>query len=194
MDMDCGREAGPAQTNALTNPDPLNRPLIDVSICGIPYQALLDIGADRILVSDQLPGIAVEPIPNAALLLAAQNHQLVISGKTRLEMQIGPQTYPITAYVVPGLPSALILGMPFLVHEQAVVDAARSCFYLGTRTRQTIYWREPPRPKTGLVKVPEVTDDQPTELGDLLREFQDVFETGLQQPTTKNHPTQDSPE
>lgn len=77
-----GNVGGPNRAHTLqtyTNP---NRPIVDVIINGKIYRALIDSGADMILVSDTISDLQIEPCSDNMLHLATKGHEAQVMGRT----------------------------------------------------------------------------------------------------------------
>lgn len=162
-----------------------NRPIVDVYIHGEKYSALIDSGADMVLVSDHIPNLPIEKCAGITLHLATKGHEAPVHSKTRVPVTIGNLQCTLNAHVMRGMNDDIILGSPFLRQEKAIIDYDRCCVYLGAQDRQTIYWRMPSKQAVRLITLPTLEPNHPPALDYLIDEFQDLFETGLQQPTTR---------
>lgn len=162
-------------------------PVIKVKFNGHIFSALIDTGAGVNVINNKL---ITEYTPNSGmnLQLAAGSSQTPVLGLASCQIEINTTSYSLQCYVVEDLCESFVLGKPFLISQQVVIDYSRSCVYVGTKTRQTVYWARPVGIRKNPVCLPKV-DSQSKELLGLLEEFSDVFETGLIQPTTRttNH-------
>ncbi|KAK9693750.1 Integrase zinc binding domain [Popillia japonica] len=92
------------------------------------------------------------------------------------------------------LQADIILGLPWLIEQQAVIDLTRGCIHIGREQRQTIHFcrqtpsKAAPAPPLDCSTIPigngDWTDDQRREFLQALQEFPEPFEEGGAVATT----------
>lgn len=189
-----GRLVAPGSDREATEPPTLHslsrnavssRPIIPLQIDNTQYLALVDSGADMVLFSTEIPNLNISPCVGTHLQLAAEGHEIPVLGKAKVLFHLRNESYEVQGYVAKGLQQDVILGGPFLFQEKVILDYDRCCLYLGIENRQTVYWRMPKPAITQNIRLPTIPDNTPSEIPQLLKEFQETFDEGLQQPTTR---------
>jgi len=110
--------------------DIVNQNFVKVSIKNVVIPSLLDTGAARTLVSEELASFLELPIrklqPNEyKLLFTADGTRMHLREITILPLKINDLTFHKEAYVVRNLSHRVILGIDFLEQANAVVDCRR---------------------------------------------------------------------
>lgn len=72
-----------------------------------------------------------------------------------------------------------------MFEEDVVIDYPRGCIHIGKSKRQAIYWQTQRSAERNKLELPELSEEANPDLINLINEFQDLFETGLCQPTTR---------
>lgn len=158
------------------------RPIIPVELGQKEIKTLLDPGSDLNLISLRHLNNPIISENRIMLRLAAQGQQVQTLGMTRVQFAIKQGQFEMNFHVVEDLGHDMILGMPWFVEQKVVLDFYRSCMNYGERERNTIFWKTKTLNSLRNVRLPEVKDER---FGKLLREFVEVFQIGMQQPTTQ---------
>jgi len=114
----------------ISTTDIVNQNFVKVCINGVLIPSLVDTGAARTLVSEELAlllGVPIEKLPpnKCKLLFTADGTRMHLREKTVLSLKINELTFHKEAYVVRNLSHRLILGLDFLQDANAVVDCRR---------------------------------------------------------------------
>lgn len=144
--------------------------------------ALLDPGSDINLIDKKLVNQQAHFEENILLRLAIKNQSVYTEGSTDVVFYIKNVNFKETFQVVSGLGHQIILGMPFFSEHNVVLDFERECMNFGKETRATVFWRKNQLVQKDSIKLPEIVDP---EFSTLVKEFEDVFLVGLNQPTTR---------
>ncbi|KAH1016964.1 hypothetical protein HUJ05_007705 [Dendroctonus ponderosae] len=142
------------------------RPVIPVRINKQSFSALLDTGSDLNLLDASLAPGNHSTTPLKTLGLACAGSQAIVVGQLLATLRIGPTDFQTKFTLVKNL-----------THK-------RQCAYIGAKERQSIYWKKLAAPPLTPVELPQNIDCVPS-IQALVKEFQDLFFTGLQQPTTR---------
>lgn len=159
--------------------------MVLVQVHGKPLRALVDTGACLTLVERQhVMDFEEEP----RILMAVGDHQVHVLGYARTHFRIRGQSYVHRMSVVEHLPYPVILGMDFLRDQQALVDIARGCLYLGKRERLAIYWRNHDDAGDGeelpLPSLPDqLPDDIKNKMTTILKEHRGLFSGRMRPPS-----------
>ena len=147
--------------------------------------ALVDTGAGLNLLADRHAPPHLKRNSTNRIRLACQEAYAEVVGEVEMRLTIGQQEFYVNCCVVEDLAHDLILGTPFLQTEQATLDFGRGCLHLGKKERQTVYWSRAPTENQKAIELPELSENHPVELQELLDNFATIFEVGLVQPTTR---------
>lgn len=161
------------------------RPKIRIQLFGKPIEALLDSGSDVCLISSYLAPQAKLDGTRLDLRMAVDGELKSTKGSLKIEFRIRNFLYIANMHVIDGLGAPHILGRDFLVQEDATLDFGRSCVHIGRQQRQTVYWIAHRNQKSSTGILPPLPNDIHPGIVDLLADFIDVFDSGLQQPTTR---------
>ncbi|KAG5867591.1 hypothetical protein JTB14_002381 [Gonioctena quinquepunctata] len=167
-------------------------PRISVRVGGQIIQALVDTGASvNFIRPDLFPNKDFSSLPNATFIqLGCQNSTSRSLGHLEVPMEIEGQEYVVKATLLGKLNEKVILGMPFLMENAAIVDIARKCLYFGKRPRQTVFFSQVTKKQFCELSVPEFSEEQfaaetKSEIVKVVQEFPDVFTETIRQPITE---------
>ncbi|KAG5861100.1 hypothetical protein JTB14_012836 [Gonioctena quinquepunctata] len=167
-------------------------PRISVRVGGQIIQALVDTGASvNFIRPDLFPNKDFSSLPNATFIqLGCQNSTSRSLGHLEVPMEIEGQEYVVKATLLSKLNEKVILGMPFLMENAAIVDIARKCLYFGKRPRQTVFFSQVTKKQFCELSVPEFSEEQfaaetKSEIVKVVQEFPDVFTETIRQPITE---------
>ncbi|KAG5869285.1 hypothetical protein JTB14_028624 [Gonioctena quinquepunctata] len=167
-------------------------PRIPITIDGKSVLALLDTGASLNFVRpDVLENMDLTGLPNPNVVqLGCQTSTSQSLGQVECTITIEGRDYEMTVSVVAGLSENMILGMPFLVMTEAILDVNRKCLYFGVASRQTLFWDQSVQRRLDNLDMPEFLEGQFSEdtrldLMEVISKFPDVFTEAIRQPITK---------
>ena len=105
--------------------------------------SLIDTGADLNFVRK---GLYPSPIRYTDLQVKGANGGLVdIIGIQTVKAKISNQHVQFEAHVLRHAFNEVILGMPFLLQQDGVIDLTKGRMYFGRNPRRTAYWQHQPK-------------------------------------------------
>lgn len=111
-------------------------PHISVNIAGRSVNALLDTAATHSFAKPSIVQRMTSHSDNSALL-GDNSSQMNITGTGIVNMRIGNKVVEIPVFIAPDLREDLILGMPFFINQNAVLNIERRCLHIGKDNRFT---------------------------------------------------------
>lgn len=147
----------------------------------------MDTGAGANLIKHKLVTTVLEPSEVKSVSLADPTLTLKPLGQVEMQYVIGNNNYQSSFLVVPSLSEDIILGEPWLVEQQAIIDKHRQCLHFGTEQRQTIFFQPKPRISTNVLKGQFANLELPNDdYMKLLEEFQEVYDENATSMRTRS--------
>uniref|UniRef100_A0ABD2XQC3 RNA-directed DNA polymerase n=1 Tax=Trichogramma kaykai TaxID=54128 RepID=A0ABD2XQC3_9HYME len=101
--------------------------------------AAVDTAATRNFIHpDYLPSDTKFKRVNLVATLAAKQQTMTITGTTCITISINERTYSLPVCIAPTVTEPLVLGIPWIREEKAIIDAGRNVLHFGKTQRQTV--------------------------------------------------------
>lgn len=168
----------------MANLNASDRPVITINLNDTELDALIDSGADINVVDAKWVRNCPLTGSNSRVNAAVKGQQIQLLGYVRLNFCIHKQKFESRFAVVENLEHPMLLGREFLIQEEVTLDFKRRCMYVGRRERLTAYWGSTAMQSVEEAVLPDFAG-VPDPAVSLVKEFSDLFEIGLKQPTTR---------
>ena len=163
-------------------------PVIHVKYSGQALKALIDTGAGLNLLSARIAPQDMKDSEYSQIKLACQAQVNKVLGEVEVSLRIGSALFDVKCYVIEELAHDIILGSPWLVQEQALVDYRQGCLYVGGHDHPLVYWLSPQK-HISKVEGPEQNECQSVELRRSPSDFKVQEKTNIGTPERrKSHP------
>ncbi|CAB0041804.1 unnamed protein product [Trichogramma brassicae] len=101
--------------------------------------AAVDTAANRNFIHpDWIPKDTKYQPQNITVGLAAQNQTMKVIGTTQITFKVNEHSYTLPVFIAPAVSEPLILGIPWIREEKAIIDADRDVLHFGRIHRQTV--------------------------------------------------------
>ncbi|CAB0030668.1 unnamed protein product [Trichogramma brassicae] len=119
--------------------------------------AAVDTAATRNFIHpDWFPSDTKFKRVNLVATLAAKHQTMTITGTAYITMTINGRAYSLPVCIAPTVTEPLVLGIPWIREEKAIIDAGRNVLHFGKTQRQTVPFLQ--------IQTAEVTEAQPVKL------------------------------
>lgn len=161
-------------------------PRINVLFNGRSIQALVDTGAAQNIIRSNLVNKDQAGTNIQTFTMACGTQQIISKGQILANLTIQEMVIPARFQIISELNEDIILGVPFLAEQKAIIDYTRKCMYLGDNTRSTVYFNQSTHIKQRSTLHSSVNIPEPhrEDLQTLFEEFADLFSDTPTQATT----------
>lgn len=162
-------------------------PKIMIKFNNVYINALADTGASVNLISSQF----FSELPNSykqIVKIGCGTVEMDIHGIFELEYTVLDVTLNSKFLIVPNLSEECILGYPWFLEQQVVLDTVRSCMYFGKNIRRTIYFANGTPPSGTVINnisLNHLDDLIKDQYEAILDEYSYLFDESLKRPVTR---------
>ncbi|XP_063218660.1 uncharacterized protein LOC134528922 [Bacillus rossius redtenbacheri] len=145
---------------------------VPVLLNGQPVHALVDTAASHTYVVAHLVPEADLEQQEGGVQLATWGASALMTGRAQVRIAVRDMCSRTTALVVPELRDDLILGLPWLVQEDAAIDVGEGRIHVGRQGRRTLYSvnQRGTVPPTPAITLADLQNEVPPEYRNMINE------------------------